>query len=111
MWINFLSLLPSTLVTVLLITIAFLRFYDQTDFEILGFITEPRVWSNRLTVAAIMATIANFGVEWYRRNRETNRLAQEVQRKNEEEQRRIEEEQQRVEEKERSSRRARIETR
>ncbi|MBR8829298.1 MAG: hypothetical protein DSM107014_15605 [Gomphosphaeria aponina SAG 52.96 = DSM 107014] len=63
MWINFLSLLPSTLVTVLVITIAFLRFYDQTDFPYLGFIAEPRIWSNRLTVAAIVATVANFGVE------------------------------------------------
>lgn len=104
MWTNFLSLLPSTLVTVLLIIIAFLRFYDQTDFQILGFISEPRIWSNRLTVAAIVATMANFGVEWYRRNRETNRLAQEKQR-------RIEEEQRRNEERERASRRARIETR
>ncbi|MBR8829296.1 MAG: hypothetical protein DSM107014_15595 [Gomphosphaeria aponina SAG 52.96 = DSM 107014] len=90
--------------TVLVITIAFLRFYDQNDFQILGFIAEPRIWSNRLTVAAIMATVANFGVEWYRRNRETNRLAEETQR-------RVEEEQRRVEERERSSRRARIETR
>ena len=104
MWINFLSLLPSTLVTALLITIAFLRFYDQTDFQILGFIAEPRIWSNRLTVAAIMATMANFSVEWYRRNRETNRLARQ-------DQRRLEEEQRRLEERERTSRRARIETR
>ncbi|MBF2057962.1 MAG: hypothetical protein IGQ45_12275 [Cyanobacterium sp. T60_A2020_053] len=122
MWINFLSLLPSTLVTVLLITIAFLRFYDQTDFQILGIITEPRIWSNRFTVAAIVATMANFGVEWYRRNRETNRLAQEVQRRVEEKQRRVEEESRRVaqeaadrnrelESRERASRRIRIETR
>ncbi len=97
MWTNFLSLLPSTLVTVLLITIAFLRFYDRTDFQILGFISEPRIGRNRLTVAAIVATMVNFGVEWYRRNRETNRLAQEKQRRNEE--------------KQRASRRARIETR
>jgi len=97
MWINFLSLLPQTLVTVLVITIAFLRFYDQTDFQILGIIAEPRIWSNRFTVAAIVATVANFGVEWYRRNRETNRLAEEKQRRDEE--------------RECTSRRARIETR
>lgn len=122
-------MLPSTLVTVLLITIAFLRFYDQTDFQILGFIAEPRIWSNRLTVAAIVATVANFGVDWYRRNRETNRLAQEEQRRAEEIQRRAEEKQRREEDearrvaqerrqiyreleaRERSTRRARIETR
>lgn len=129
MWINFLSLLPSTLVRVLLITIAFLRFYDQTDFQILGFIAEPRIWSNRLTVAALVATVANFGVDWYRRNRETNCMAQEEQRRVEEIQRRAEEERRRaeedarrvaqerrqrnreLEEAERSTRRARIETR
>ncbi len=133
MWTNFLSLLPSTLVTVLLITIAFLRFYDQTDFQILGFISEPRIGRNRLTVAAIVATMANFGVEWYRRNRETNRLAEEKQRRNKEEARRVDRERRQIyreraeearrvaqerrqiyrefEERERSSRRARIETR
>jgi len=97
MWINFLSLLTSTLVTVLLVAIAFLRFYDQTDFQILGFIAQPRTWSNRLTVATLVATMVNFSVEWYRRNRETNRL--------------VEEKQRRFKERERASRRARIETR
>ena len=96
MWLNFLALVPSTLLTVLLIAIAFLRFYDQTDFEFLGFIAHPRIWSNQCTVAAILAALANFGVEWNRRNRETNRLAREEQRRVEEEQRRIEEEQRRV---------------
>jgi hypothetical protein len=86
-WINFLSLLPGSSITVLAISIAFLRFYDQTDFATLGFIPQPRDWSNRLTVAAILAVLANFGVEWNRRNRETNRLAEEEQRRTEEEQR------------------------
>ncbi len=98
MGLNLLSLLPSTVLTVLLITVAFLRFYDQTDFEFLGIIAHPRVWSNRFTVAAVLATLANLGVEWNRRNRETNRLAQETQRRNEEAQRRTEEEQRRTEE-------------
>ena len=97
-WINLLTLIPSTLVTVLVITIAFLRFYDQNDFELLGFVTDPRVWSNRLTVAALLAAMASGGVEWYRRNRETDRLAQEKHRRAEEEQRRAEEEQRRAEE-------------
>ncbi|MBE9194436.1 hypothetical protein IQ219_03680 [Synechocystis sp. LEGE 06083] len=85
----------------LLIAIAFLRFYDQTDFEFLGYITQPRQWSNGFTVAALLATLANFGVEWNRRNRETNRLAQEAQRRTEEEQRRNEAEERRTEEEQR----------
>ena len=95
-WINLLTLIPSTLVTVLVITIAFLRFYDQNDFELLGFITDSRAWSNRLTVAALLAAMASGGVEWYRRNRETDRLAQEKHRRTEEEQRRAEEVQRRM---------------
>ena len=118
MWLNFLALLPSTTLTVLLIVIAFLRFYDQTDFEFLGYIAQPRSWSNGFTVAALVATLANFGVEWNRRNRETNRLAEEAQRRAEKEQRRLEEEQRRLEEEQRrarteeyAARRTRIETR
>jgi len=75
-WINFLGLLPSTLVTVLAIAIAFLRFYDEQDFRFLGLIAQPQLWSNRLTVAALLAALANFSVEWNRRNRETHRLAE-----------------------------------
>ncbi len=101
MWLNFLGLLPSTVLTLLLIAIAFLRFYDQTDFEFLGIIAEPRIWSNRCTVAALLATLANFGVEWNRRNRETNRLVEEAQRRAEEVQRRAEEVQRRAEEEQR----------
>jgi len=76
MCLNFLGLLPSTVLTLLLITIAFLRFYDQNDFEFLGLIAQPRSWSNGFTVAALLATLDNFGVEWNRRNRETNRLVE-----------------------------------
>ena len=111
MWLNFLALLPSTTLTVLLIVIAFLRFYDQTDFEFLGYIAQPRSWSNGFTVAALVATLANFGVEWNRRNRETNRLAEEAQRRAEKEQRRLEEEQRRARTEEYAARRTRIETR
>jgi hypothetical protein len=108
MWLNFLGLLPSTVLTLLLITIAFLRFYDQTDFEFLGLIAQPRQWSNGFTVAAFLATLANFGVEWNRRNRETNRLAQEAQRRIEDKARA---ENESAESREREARRARIETR
>ena len=101
MWLNFLSLLPATVLTLLLISIAFLRFYYQTDFTFLGFIADPRIWSNRCTVAAILATLANFGFEWNRRNRE--------------EQRRVDRERteasRSIEEGERATRRTRIENR
>ncbi len=59
--------------------------------------------------------MANFGVEWYRRNRETNRLAEEKQRREEDEARRVAQERRQIyrelEARERTSRRARIETR
>jgi hypothetical protein len=61
-------------------------------------------------VAAILVALVNFGiveqrscVAWNRRNRETDRLAQEAKRKNEEAQRRNEEQEQ-------ATRRARVET-
>ena len=101
MWLNFLSLLPSTVLTLLLISIAFLRFYDQTDFTFLGIISDSRIWSNRLTVAAILATLANFGFEWNRRNREESRR--------EEDERRAES--RRIEKREREARRNRIQNR
>ena len=108
-WLNFLSLIPATTVTLLLISIAFLRFYNEQDFTFLGLIANPRIWSNRLTVAALVAAIINFCIEWDGRNREADRLAAEAQRRLEEEQRRFEEEQRRTEEKEQASRRAAVE--
>ena len=108
-WVNFLSLLPGTNLSILVISIAFLRFYDERDFTILGIITEARSWSNRLTLAALVFALANFGIEWNRRNRETDRLARTEQRRIEEEQRRIEEDQRRIEEEKQSARRTRIE--
>ena len=90
-WINLLALLPSTVLTLLIIGIAFLRFYDETDFVFLGQLTSPRLWSNRLTVAAIVVAVVNLGVEWNRRNRETDRLAEAEQRRGEDERRRAEE--------------------
>ena len=108
-WVNFLSLLPGTSLSILVISIAFLRFYDERDFTLLGIITDSRSWSNRLTLAALIFALANFGIEWNRRNRETDRLACTEQRRIEEEQRRIEEEQQRIEAEKQSARRTRIE--
>jgi hypothetical protein len=75
-WVNFLSLIPGTTLTILIISIAFLRFYDETDFQLLGQLTNPRIWSNRLTVAAILVALVNFGIEWNDRNREGNRRAE-----------------------------------
>ena len=99
-WLNFLALLPSTGLTVLTIAVAFLRFYDEQDFQFLQLIAQPRDWSNRLTVAALLVALVNFCVEWDRRNRETSRLRRaETRAENE-----------RVEDKEQATRRARIET-
>ena len=109
-WVNFLSLIPGTTLTILIISIAFLRFYDETDFTLLGQVANPRLWGNRLTVAAILVALVNFGFEWDRRNRETDRLAQEEQRRAEERERRVEERQRRIEAEEREARRTRIET-
>ena len=112
-WLNFLSLLPGTTLTLLTIAVAFLRFYDERDFSILELIGQPRVWSNRLTVAAALVALVNFCVEWDRRNRETGRAARaEAQAANDRAaavQRRTEEEQRRAEERERATRRARVE--
>ena len=112
-WLNFLSLLPGTTLTLLTIAVAFLRFYDERDFSILELIGPPRVWSNRLTVAAALVALVNFCVEWDRRNRETGRAARaEAQAANDRAaavQRRTEEEQRRAEERERATRRARVE--
>jgi len=124
-WLNFLSLLPATLLTLLTIAVAFLRFYDEQDFTLLGQITEPRLWSNRLTVAALLVAVVNFGVEWNRRNREANRLVEAGERETEarereiqrdraadEERNRADRERNRAaEERERATRRARIQNR
>ena len=124
-WLNFLSLLPATLLTLLTIAVAFLRFYDEQDFTLLGQIAEPRLWSNRLTVGALLVAVVNFGVEWNRRNRETNRLAEAGERETEAREREIQrdraadEERNRADrernraaqERERATRRARIQNR
>lgn len=108
-WVNFISLLPGTVLTILLILIAFLRFYDQTDFTLLGYLANPRDWSNRCTLAAILVAMVGFCAEWDRRNQEADRLAAAEYRRIEEEQRRIEEEQRRIEAEEQAARRSRIE--
>lgn len=70
----------------LTLAIAFLRFYDVQDFPLLGFIANPRLWSNRFTVAALVATLVNFGVvgqspcaAWNRRNCLATRFTNEKQ--------------------------------
>jgi hypothetical protein len=114
-WINFLSLLPGTILTFLTITVAFLRFYDEQDFSVLGYITQPRVWSNRLTLAALVVAMVNFGIEWNRRNRETDRLAEAEQRRIEEtarvENERTEERNRATAQRERAAHQARVQNR
>jgi len=104
LWINFLALLPATILTLLTIAVAFLRFYDEKDFTILGQIKEARLWSNRLTVAALVVAVVNFGVEWNRRNRETNRLVEARERE-------IQRDRATDQERERTTRRTRIQNR
>ena len=110
-WVNFLSLLPGTIVTVLVINVAFLRFYDPTDLIDIWPLHTSRGWSTLLTLAAILAALVNFGVEWYRRNREGDRRAEEIQRRAEEAERRSRDEAFRVEEAERAASRARVQAR
>jgi len=38
--------------------VTFLRFYDEQDFTLLGQVAQPRLWSNRLTVAALLVAVA-----------------------------------------------------
>jgi hypothetical protein len=78
-WINFLALLPGTVLTVVTIAVAFLCFYDEQDFSLLRLIAQPRVWSNRLAVAALLVALVNFGVEWHRRKSLTTGFANEKQ--------------------------------
>jgi len=107
-WLNFLALLPATGLTILTIAIAFLRFYDEQDFKLLKLVAQPRLWSNRLTMAALVVALVNLCVEWHRRNRETSRLSRaEAQAADE----RAAEEQRRVTEQEQATRRARIQNR
>lgn len=61
-------------------------------------------------MAAIVATVVNFSVDWYRRNRETNRLAEEVQCRAEDEARRMAQESEERRREGRETRRLRIET-
>ena len=118
-WVNFLSLLPGTVLTILIIGVAFLRVYDETDFTILGYVANARVWANRGTVAAIVVALVAFCVEWNRRNREAARLENErdeERARREEETRRRESAEARAanerdEESERAARRSRIQNR
>jgi len=104
-WINLLALLPNTSLTLLVISIAFLRFYDETDFFLLGQLANPRIWSNRLTVAALLVAVVNLSVEWNRRNRETDRLDEAEADRAKAERRRTEDERRRVEERAEDERR------
>jgi hypothetical protein len=41
-WVNLLTLLPGTSLTLLTIAVAFLRFYNEEDFRFLGYLAQPR---------------------------------------------------------------------
>jgi len=62
-------------------------------------------------MAALLVAVVNFGVEWNRRNRETDRLAQAGEREAEERERADRERNRAAEERERAARRTRIQNR
>jgi hypothetical protein len=52
---------------------------NEQDFRSLGYLAQPRIWSNRLTVAALLVAVVNFGVGWNLRNCLKTRFANEKQ--------------------------------
>lgn len=110
-WINFLGLLPGSLVTVLVIAIAFLRFYGEQDFQFLSIVASPSSgatdslwqpsWLHWL-ISALSGTVEI--ARGTLREREGNREA-------EERDRRVEETEREAERAEREARRDRQEVR
>lgn len=97
---NLLSLIPPTLLTVLIAATAALRFYDATDFPPKLPPLTLRDWSFWLFTATLLVAVVDFGLRWWIGNvdrvRETRRVEQET-RRVEQETRRIEQETRRIE--------------
>ena len=53
---------PDDSLTLPVISIAFLRVYDETDFILLGYLANARLWRNRLTVVTLLVALVNFCV-------------------------------------------------
>ncbi len=62
---NLLSLVPSSLLTVLIAATAALRFYDATDFPPKLPPTTLRDWSFWAFLATLLVAMVDFGLKWY----------------------------------------------
>jgi hypothetical protein len=71
--VNLISLIPSTLLTVLITLTAALRFYEQTDFPPSFSPTSLRQWSLWAFLASLLVAVVDLCIEWNARNRETAR--------------------------------------
>jgi hypothetical protein len=71
--VNLISLIPSTLLTVLITLTAALRFYEPTDFPPSFSPTSLREWSLWAFLASLLVAVVDLCIEWNARNRETAR--------------------------------------
>ena len=65
MKVNLLSLVPSTLLTVLVAATAALRFYDATDFPPKLPPLSFRDWSFWVFTATLLVALVDFGIRWW----------------------------------------------
>ncbi|MDS3861044.1 hypothetical protein RIF25_09505 [Thermosynechococcaceae cyanobacterium BACA0444] len=73
---NLLSLIPPTLLTVLIAATAALRFYDATDFPPQFPPLTLRQWSFWAFLATLLVAMVDFGIKWYFANRGRYREAE-----------------------------------
>jgi hypothetical protein len=71
--VNLISLIPSTLLTILITLTAALRFYEPTDFPPTLSPTSLREWSLWAFLASLLVAVVDLCIEWNTRNRETAR--------------------------------------
>ncbi|AFY60792.1 hypothetical protein [Synechococcus sp. PCC 6312] len=87
LWLTFLSVLPGTLLTVLVAVTAALRFYEPADFS-LQFTPEVfREWSLWAFAATLLVAVVDLGLKWFNGNVARNREDQARNREIEREQR------------------------
>lgn len=71
--VNLISLIPSTLLTVLITLTAALRFYEPSDFPPTLSPSSFRQWSLWAFLASLLVAVVDLCIEWNARNRETAR--------------------------------------